>query len=292
MRLLMLLLLLAGCDLIGGGDADPDLPTGDRPADAPDFVILAASGHEFSVGAVPYRDGYLIRKGAALDVAAALEALGASVAIWDHGDAFWNHDADGVALSPFDAGEPVSFGFLQLIVDLETIRDQWIAAYDNPTKIVVLGHSHGVVWAHLAMQLVTDAPVDVLIDLDGDVEAWDFQGPVGVSVDGWSQVLQDYTANYGIDWPFDVSAARDGWTVDGVATLMDAEDVVPASARLNLEVWGAGQLLRDQNPNLRFDGSDADVVRLETALSHEALAGSNTEATAWIAEQLAAFYGG
>ena len=292
MRQLPLLLLLAGCDLIGGGGEDPILPTGSRPADAPDFVVLAASGHELNISAFPYRDGYLIREGAALDVAGALEGLGASVAVWDHGDAFWNHDAAGVALSPLDAGEPVSFGFLQLIIDMESIRDQWIAAYDNPTKIVVLGHSHGVVWAHLAAHLVPEAPVDVLIDLDGDVEGWDFEGPTGVSVDGWDQVLLDYTNANGIDWPFDVWAVRDSWAVDGVATLMDVEDVVPTSAALNLEVWGAGQLLRDQNPNLRLDGSDSNVLRLETTLSHEALARGGTEATAWIAEQLVAWYGG
>lgn len=292
MRCLPFLCLLSGCSLIGGGGTEPTTPTGARPAEAPDVVILAASGHELNVSAFPYRDGYLIREGAALDVAAALEGLGASVAVWDHGDAFWNHDANGVELSPLDAGEPVSFGFLQLIVDLETIRDQWIATYDNPTKIVILGHSHGVVWAHLAALLVADAPVDVLIDLDGDVEGWDFEGPVGMSVDGWDQVLLDYTNAYGIAWPFDPWAARDAWAVDGVPTLMDVEDVVPTSAALNLEVWGGGQLLRDQNPNLRLDGSDTNVLRLETTLSHEALARSGTEATAWITEQLVAWYGG
>ncbi len=291
MLALPLLLLLTGCDLVGGEQtAEPPATTGARPADAPDFVVLAASGHEVNISAFPYRDGYLIREGAALDVAAALEDLGATVSVWDHGDALWNHDADGNALSPFDGGEPVSFGFLQLVVDLEWIRDTWIASFDDPTRIVVLAHSHGVVWAHLALLLVPDAPVDVLIDLDGDVEAWDGQGPTGVAVDGWDQALVDYTNAYGLTWPFDVWAVRDAWVVDGVDDPMDIEDIVPASAALDLELWGAGNLLRDADPNLRPDGTDIDVHRLETGLSHEGLARGGTEATAWIAEELSAFY--
>lgn len=293
--LLPLLLTLAGCDLIGNpfeGDATTPAPTtGARPAGSPDVVILAASGHEFTVTSGPYREGYLIRDGAALDVGASLEALGLTVSIWDHGDAFWNHDVDGNAWSPLDSAEVVSFGFLQLVVDLEFIRDNWIAAYDNPTRIVVLAHSHGVLWAHLAMHLVTDAPVDALIDLDGDVEGWDQFGPGGVLVDNWDLVIQQYVAATGVDWPFDASAARDSWSVPGEEDLMDIEDVVPASATVNLEVWGLGQPLRDEDPNLRLDGSELDVVRLETTLSHEMLARSGTEATAWIGEQLTSFYG-
>ncbi len=295
MRALLPILLLSACDLLGGGgdgSGGGGTTSGQRPADAPDVVVIAASGHEFSVNTVPYRDGYLIRDGAALDVAATLEGLGFSVAVWDHGDALWNHDEAGTALSPSDPGEPVSFGFLQLLSDLELIRDTWISSYENPTRIVVLAHSHGVVWAHLAMNLVTDAPVDVLIDLDGDVEGWDSVGPAGLAVDGWDQALLDFTANFGINWGFDVWAARDAWPVIGDDVLHDIEDVVPASAALNLEVWGGGNLLRDQDPNVRLDGTDTDVLRLETSLSHEALARSGTESTAWIAEQLTAFYGG
>jgi hypothetical protein len=294
MRWLILLLLLTGCDFLNGEGTTPEttVTTGSRPSDAPDVVVLAASGHEFTVNTALYRDGYLIRDGAALDVASALEGQGFSVFVWDHGDALWNHDAEGNQLGPADSGEAVSFGFLQLIADLEFIRDTWIASYDNPTRIVVLGHSHGVVWAHLAMNLVTDAPVDVLIDLDGDVEGWDSSGPMGVAVDSWDQWLVDFTNTFGVEWAFDVWSARSSWPIIGDSVLRDIEDVVPTSATLNLEVWGGGQLLRDTEPNIRLDGTETDILRLETKLSHEALARGNTEATIWIAEQLAAFYGG
>lgn len=290
MHRLLPLLLLSGCAWLNGtGEAVDPPTTGNRPSDAPDFVVLACSGHEFTVNAGLYRPSYLIRDGAALDVGAALESLGASVSVWDHGDSFYDHDDEGNAFTP-GSGEATDYGFLQLLEEMVFIRDSMIAQFDNPTRVVVLAHSHGVVWCHTAMHLISDLPVDVLIDLDGDVESWDSTPFPGVAADSWDAVISEYNGITGFEWAFDIRAARDGWTVPGLAEPQDIEDVVPASADLALEVWGGGQMLRDVDPNVRLDGSSDGILRFETGQSHEALARSGNEGVSWAVEQLLDYY--
>ena len=224
------------------------------------------------------------------DVAAALESLGASVSVWDHGDSFYDHDSDGNAFTP-GSGEAADYGFLQLLEEMVFIRDSMIAQFDNPTRVVVVAHSHGVVWCHTAMHLISDLPVDVLIDLDGDVESWDHIPAPGVAADSWNAVIADYNGQTGFSWAFDITQARDGWTVPGMDELQDIEDVIPSSADLALEVWANGVLLRDEDPNVRLDGTIDDVLLLQTGESHEGLARSGNEGITWAVEQLLEYYG-
>ncbi len=291
-RLLPLVLLLSGCAWLNGAGepTEPAPTTGNRPADAPDFVVLACSGHEFTVNNGLYRSSYLIRDGAALEVAAALESMGSSVSVWDHGDSFYDHDEDGNAFTPGSA-DAADFGFLQLLEEMVFIRDSMIAQFDNPTRVVALAHSHGSVWCHTAMHLISDLPIDVLIDLDGDVESWDSEAAAGVPADFWDAVIAEYNGITGFNWAFDISQARDAWSIPGIDALQDIEDVVPASVDLNLEVWGNGQFLRDEDPNVRLDGSVDGVLLLQTGESHENLARAGNEGIGWAVEQMLEYYG-
>jgi hypothetical protein len=280
------LLLLACGEGIGDGPTGED---GGLGLDRPHYLILGASGHPMTVTA-GHHEAYLVEQGTAGRLYDLLSADGSQVFVWDHADEFFSHDAQGNVLTPWDNAEFTSFGFLHLVEDLRWIDENWIQDRETPTRLIVLGHSHGVVWAHIALHLYPDIPVDVLIDLDGDCTAWGSDAVPGLPSDGWDQIVQQWTAVNQVEWSFEIWNACDSWSVQGLDEAFDIEDVVPASAVINLEVRSDGLILFDADPNVRLDGSLDGIVALETAEGHEEVAGRWSQSMNWVVEQLQAIY--
>ncbi len=282
--LLPLPLLLVACGL-GGGGGGATGEDGGLGIDRPHVLILAASGHELTVSSGP-NEAYLVAEGAAGRIHDQLSADGTLVHAWDHADEFFSHDDLGNELTPWDNANFTSFGFLHLVEDLRWVDENWIQGRETPTRLIVLAHSHGVVWAHIALHLYPDIPVDVLIDLDGDCRAWGSDEVQGLPSDGWDQVIQQWSALNQVEWAFEIWNACDAWTIDGIDGLFDIEDVVPASVATNLEVRSAGQILFDADPNVRLDGGIDGILSLETAEGHEEVANPWSESMTWVLEQL------
>ena len=281
------LLLLACGEGMGEGPTGED---GGLGLDRPHYLVLAASGHPMSVVTTGHHEAYLVQQGTAGRIYDLLSADGSQVFVWDHADEFFSHDAQGNVLTPWDNAEFTSFGFLHLLEDLRWVDENWIQGRETPTRLIVLGHSHGVVWAHIALHLYPGIPVDVLIDLDGDCTGWGGDDIAGLPGDGWDQVIQQWSAVNQVEWSFEIWNACDYWAVSGIDELQDVEDVVPSSVAINLEVRGDGSLLFDADPNLRLDGSVGGIVAVETYEEHDEVAERGSASMDWVLEQLQAIY--
>ena len=284
---LVVLLLLCGCDLLNG-ENQPVIEEGPDGlgTERPHVLIIAASGHALTVSSGDQEEN-LVARGTAGRLAEVLSEGGTRLVwVWDHADAFYSRDSAGNYLTPGDNSDFVSFGFLHLVTEMQFAQDMYVEGLEEPTRIVVLGHSHGVVWNHIALQLVPDLPVDLLIDLDGDSTGWDSVAPAGVAADGWDQVILQYNATYGVTWPFEIWAAVDAWQIPGDDTLYDIEDLVPPNVAWNIEVWGSGQILFDADPNVRLGGTTEEIERFESVAGHDDIADPYSDAMEYILNRL------
>jgi hypothetical protein len=154
-RAVVLALALAGCGGGGGGGGggDPyDPPDGPRP----DVVLLVVSGHSFGA------DPAYLRFDAGPELEAGLAGAGYDVRTLYYVDGASTQDGFG--------------GFSGLVADMEFLRDEWVP---EGTRVVVVAHSHGGVWAHAAIREVPGLPVRALVDLDTSSFGWALVGHDG-----------------------------------------------------------------------------------------------------------------
>lgn len=192
--------------------------------------------------------------------------------------------ADNFLTYVYDDGEVAAYGFIDLVVTLRGINAQWIADFDNPTRVVVVGHSHGVVWAHTAIHVLeqegTPIPIMYLVDIDGVSIGWETES-FGVG-DEWGTEIPDYSAYYGLNWPYTIENAENSWRVPGLTALQDTEDVVPSSVLTNLEIGSNDATsIRDTNRNHRRDGSTRDIFFFMSGVNHESTDNRNSDAVRW-----------
>ncbi len=202
---------------------------------APDVLLLTVSGHGVFI------DPYLGEAyGPALT--AAIAAEGERVEEFDFRDAGTSSSGDG---------------YTGLLETLRFARDAWVVGRANPTRVVIVAHSHGGVWAHAALFAVPDLPVTALIDLDTNSCNWNFVGHAHPSSTGNP-----------------VSAFLIG------ETRFDAEDVVPTSVQFALEVQSTSTCPTlppepfDDATNVRPDGSqgiDAGLYVFQASEGHTAV---------------------
>ena len=267
-----------------GTDPDPD-PPNERPENAPDWVVIAVSGHCIPPGCeLPGSNHeYLEKQGTAGRFADTLTAWGNEVALWSYSDEFYNRDLQLSKLVP-GQGAAHYYGFLELVGDLEFIRDNWIADYDNPTRILVVAHSHGAVWAHTALHVVDDAPIDVLVTIDGKSLGWESDDALLGFGDDWAAEISAYSQANAVSWPFDITNPEGGWNVPGVGT-SDVEDVVPDSVDYNIELQAIFALdlpIADGDDNYRTDGSEQGIHRFHSqSENHSEIAKPNSQGVNW-----------
>lgn len=229
-----------------------------RPAEAPDVLLLSVSGRTFDIADffcppdcnVPYLSEPGDAAGATFND---LVGRGYTVVQGDYTAAFRNFDDTGNGLAD-------RYGLQQLLADLEWVHANWIDGFLDPTRIVIVTHSHGAVWAHIAASLLPDVPIEVLVSLDGVCLQWE---------DDHAPSILDFYAEEGLNpFPWDISAPCDRWDVAGVAALQDTEDVVFANIALNLEVQSNGGIggggVEDLQDNHRKDGSQDGIRRFKS----------------------------
>ena len=162
-----LVLLLVAC---GGSGADATKPSGDATGDGagtdnggndaggsnltpnpgPQVALLMSNGHS------PLAPNYLVTlTGPQLQNA----IFGAGYTIET---SYFTDDVGG--------GTPG--GYAEFVAKLQQIRDEWIVGRSDPTRVVIVGHSHGCVRSHAAIRAVPDCPVRLLVDLDGSSVGW------------------------------------------------------------------------------------------------------------------------
>jgi hypothetical protein len=258
-----------------------------RPAGAPDFLILNFSGHCFEfLGLLPC-DGnpeYLKTSGASVQVQNVIEHYGYTATQVYYADEFYDREYDQRK------------GFLHAFNDAEWVMENWISDFDNPTKIIVLGHSHGTVWAHALLFNLPEFPVDILIDLDGVSLGW--ESPIGLPVlnegDDWWDVVENYNdSNPSRDWalPYWWYAA-DAWDIPGQSSPQDLEDIVPESVWLNIEVKALRtvEYPNDDANNHRPDGSTDNIWTKQSTEDHANVDEHPSDAMDFVAYQMNYLY--
>lgn len=261
-------------------------PPNPRPSDAPDLVFVAVSGHCFP--GCSFNSEYLTSQGTTQVLANAFSGLGVTVGSVSTTDNFYDY--------PPGSSAPQALGFLTLLATLEQLRDEWIADFDNPTRVIVVAHSHGAVWAHLALHVLEQEgnplPVDVLIDIDGISISWENDTGTAFIGDEWASVIEQYDASTGTTWPFPIDHPTDAFTIPGLADPQDIEDIVPDSALVNLEIWSDDGLgVRDTQHNHRLDGSEDNIGWFQSTVNHETSDEPGSDGVAWAVEELRLVYG-
>jgi hypothetical protein len=251
----------------GGGGASGGGETGLPANPGPQVALLVSNGHS---PLVPDYMGVTM----APQLAAAIASAGYTVETTTFTD-------DAVSYAAF-------------VAKLGQIRDTWINGVKDPTLVVVVGHSHGVVRSHAAVRAVPDCPVELLVDLDGSSVGWSLltHGGENTQIGG----APEGAYNLGVQilcpaYPAVTSAGGNH----------DLEDVVFPHVVKGYEVRSGELVINpanltqfipyDERWNARTDGTTTGLTCVYSGLGHSeaALAGgiTMTGATNWILAQLA-----
>jgi hypothetical protein len=270
----LLLALLVGCG--GGSNAPVDTTLAGgrhlRAAVRPDVLLISVSGRAFELDFFCPPDcnqPYLGDPGdAAETVMLELVNHGWLVERLDYAAALLNYDDDQ------DGEFDDRFGFLQLIADLEWVQQNWITGQPDPTQIVILAHSHGCVWAHIACSVLPQVEVDVLVSLDGVCLQW--------APDN-EDSFDSFYAAFGNPFPWDISMPCDRWNIPGLADPEDTEDVVEVRSN-----GGFPTLIRDEQTNHRLDGTSDGIATFDSVNDdHSGVHSPTGESIAWVLARLA-----
>ena len=255
-----------------GSEAGPPQQTL-RPGAAPDFVIFSVSGHcGLACNPSVDNDAYLADPQDAVEaVTQTLTGLGFTSQESNYSDRFESLDRDG-------DGTDDELGFLQLIEDLQFVYDNWIDGRSNPTRIVVVAHSHGATWAHIAVSVVDQIPIEYLVSLDGICFFWETEHQ--------STIRSWFQAN-GNPYPWDISAPCDIWSVPGQASAFNTKDVAFDNVVINLEVQSNDLFTSDCCDNSRLDGSRTGIETFAASESHGAVHGSGSASMSWVQNRIA-----
>lgn len=260
--------------------------TSQRPEGSPDLVVIAISGH---CGAVchtrntwSYLDTASDETGgvAVLDaVAGAYENLGLEVETFSASSFVTAHYS---LIS--DELEP---GYLQAQAYLDTVKRDWVSGYTDPTRVVLLGHSHGTVWASLLALNNLDVTFDAFISLDAICWQW------------WGRhkgfIAQAYLDSpWPMPFPLDQGDPCGTIAVPG-AGRMDINDVVSANvifgleARTNTRLFSLDpNVLADDDTNLRINGTGTNIWGIEARETHNDLGRYYNTSVAWVTSVITA----
>ncbi len=275
----LLLLLASACSQ--GEEPKP------RPADAPDVLVLVVSGHCLPIMGLcdgNFNPEYLSHAGT-------IDAL--TNALYEEGDlrVQWAAFVDGWYTWVDTNDELLAAGFVDLVGTLQLAQSDWIEGFDNPTRVVLVGHGHGAVWTHLAAYAAPDIPIDVLVDLDATSSGWDDdEGFFGVG-DDWPAAIPGFVADSETAWLIDDWEAQDALAVPGVDDPQDIEDVVPPNVLLNLEVQSTPDPFQlefgawDGDPNWRADGTTSAIRFCKSERDHFGVYEPGSDCLEWVSKQ-------
>ena len=269
--------VLLGCGGGGGGGIvvpPPSAPPNPRPGDAPDVVLLTVSGHGGVISAITCSSeenrSYLDDPGEAADpLRQFFTDRGLDLVEEHYADLLYHTDAnrDGVP------DDPDKLGFVDLLALLDWIYLNWIADFEDPTRIVLVAHSHGTDWAHIAVSIRQHIPIAYLITLDGICLAWECEH---------SENVKDWMDASGEQFAWDISEPCDAFSIPGRSEPYSAKDVAFPNVEVNLEVRSSDFLLRDCCPNYRLNGSRSGIHTYDAAEGHSDVTLADSDAMAWV----------
>lgn len=146
-------------------------------------------------------------------------------------------------------------GYAALLLKLQAILDTWITNRTNPTRIVIVPHSHGGVRSHSAIRAKPLVPVRLLADLDTSSNGWGLVHP-GENAALGGAPIDAHVINGA------VGCAQFPLLLNEAGTLFDVEDVVFDNVQEALEVRTGDVVpnplqveMYDERWNARLDGS-------------------------------------
>ena len=263
-----------------------------RPTDAPDVLLLAVSGRcPVRCQAPDDNIDYLTPRGTVQAVASVLEAQGLSVVSYAVAGSLGQHTPRTISQAQVGPGRTVAAsqdGYLQLEARLNTAYADWIRGRSNPTRVVLLAHSHGVVWTHALARAHPEVPIATMIDLDGVCDVWESDN---------RRQVQAYVSQLGRNpWGFDLADSCGSVRVGNVR--YDLKDVVYPNVALNLEVQSqrlvgreGGSVIAnfpfDGPQNVRPDGSRTGLLTFRSpGETHSAVSRPDSRAFGWVRAQL------
>ncbi|MGY2893767.1 hypothetical protein [Deinococcus sp. UYEF24] len=291
-------LTLSGCAPILTAPMTQAAYSGDltpRPAGSPDVLLLAVSGRCPTNCKAPEDNiDYLTPRGTVQAVQDTLEAQGLSVVSYAVASNLDRHTVHRVVQAQIGAGRTVPAdqdGFLQLEDRLNTAYADWMRGRSNPTRIVLLAHSHGVVWTHALTRAHPEVPISAMIDLDGVCDFWEMDNRRFIQT-----YVQAYVARVGRNpWGFNLADSCGSVRVGNLR--YDLKDVVYPNVQADLEVQsvhllgGGGSVVAnapyDGLQNIRTDGTRQGVQTYRSeSETHSAVSSPSGKALAWVKARL------
>ena len=276
----LLTIVLVACSEFSVPTPTPEPASNLRPPGTPDVVVMAFAGRcgagLFDCVAPAGNEAYLDRSpNTVQSVATAFRSEGYTVDTRSY-------------RAHLDSSYSLGDGYLQAQANLSTIQQTMIANFDNPTRLVLIAHSHGTQFASL---LAMDNPhiiFDYSIYLDGVCLMWERD-----HLDSGA-FLNRYGTEANYPFPLNVlGEACNSFPVTGLG-LEDIKDVVPENVVYGLEVrsggfWNNGFLIKDHDVNTREDGRKGNNVGLATITEnegHSEVAQSYSRAMTWVVEMI------
>lgn len=249
-----------------------------RPSDAPDVLVVGFAGRcgIFLVNCLPPDDnrdylGDSPAPGTMTAIASAFDQLGYSVALADFRAHLFDDPTRG-------------FGFQSATELVRFVRDEWVRDFRDPTRLVLVGHSHGAQFMSLLAFDNPDVTFDYGIYLDAVCNLWDADH---IDTGGFALA---YGAQANYPYPLNLTgAACDALLIDGLAGGQHIGDVVPWNVTWALEVQSNGAdldlpgIAMDWRDNHRPDGT---TVGITTAYfpneTHQSVKDGGTPAMNWV----------
>lgn len=258
-----------------------------RPAGSPDVVILAFAGRCASIPVLtpepcnpPFDNtAYLGERGTTKLLADTFEQMGHSVATFNASSFLFEHTTK---LSK----EPQK-GYLEAQNYLTSVVQNWVADYANPTRIIILAHSHGTVWASLLAWNNPKVKFDYFIYLDAVCLAWPQDHMLN------TQFFQSRFDAAGLRRPWPLNQ-DEGATPCGAAAVpglgkRDINDVVPDNVGYALEVMSknitSGNVLMDNDLNRRPNGSRKHIWSIKSVVdNHSDVSDVKSSSMRWVVD--------
>jgi hypothetical protein len=252
-----------------------------RPADAPDVAVIAFSGHCGLLCRARNTWSYLDESSDATDGVAVLAGI---VRAFER----QGLTVEAVSLSSFVEAHPsrisgeIELGYLEGQAYLDYAKRRWIDGVENPTRVVLVGHSHGTVWATLLAMNNLDVGFDYLVSIDAICWQW------------WAKHKGHVSRAYveaGLPIPFPLEQGDPCGTlaVPGQRGRYDINDVVPANVAYGLEIRTPFRIfsldpnvLYDDDVNVRINGSVDNIWGIEATVAHNGVGRSYSPAVAWV----------
>lgn len=154
-------------------------------------------------------------------------------------------------------------GFQDLVTSMRAVRDKYIS---QGTRVVVVAHSHGGVWAHAAIRQVSDLPITAEIDLDTSSYGWSIVSHNLQNSFIGGDPRNEFTINFLSHYSqYNVPSEN--------SSSYDIEDVVFRNVKSALEVRSGeiaplGLEWYDEKWNIREDGTTTNLYGYFSNTSH------------------------